>query len=203
MSVFVFIMFYNLLMSYFKDLETSADKAAQRLLGCELERVMLNGEILRVRIVETEAYDQNDPASHSSRGQTARNSVMFGPPGFLYVYFIYGMHYCCNISTGPDGFGEAALIRAVEPIIGKEIMSKNRKNISGVNITNGPAKTCEALLIDKTLNSHDLSESPLKLIMKPSVAARDIVQTTRIGIKKGAETPWRFYLRNNPYVSAT
>jgi len=125
---------------------------------------------------------------------------MFGSAGHLYVYFTYGMHYCCNIVTGKRGDGSAVLIRAVEPLEGEEIMEKNRRK-SGIEISNGPAKLCQALGIDKTFNGHDLSRSPLKLIYKEFLSNKKIIQTTRIGIRHGKEIPWRFYISGDPYVS--
>ncbi|MEJ0073469.1 MAG: DNA-3-methyladenine glycosylase [Candidatus Saccharibacteria bacterium] len=110
----------------FRFLDGSSVDAAPRLLGCVLERE-LDGQILRGKIVETEAYDQTDAASHSYKGRTPRTDVMFGPAGFLYVYFTYGMHYCMNIVCGPEGSGAAVLIRAIEPLEGQAIMRLNRK----------------------------------------------------------------------------
>lgn len=182
-------------------LDLSAPDAAKRLLGCELERILPDGHVLRVRIVETEAYDENDPGSHTYRGKTLRNSIMFGPAGFLYVYFIYGMHHCCNVVTGPDGHGEAVLIRAVEPITGESEIIGRRHGATGKNVTNGPSKLCEALGITRELNGHDLSRQPVRLHIKPALADTEIIQTTRIGLRLGADTPWRFYVKDNPYVS--
>jgi DNA-3-methyladenine glycosylase len=125
-------------MSDFDLLNTSASKAAILLLGCELER-NLNGQVLRGRIVETEAYDQMDSASHSFRGKTQRTEVMFGQAGYLYVYFTYGMHYCSNVVVGPEGYGAAVLIRAIQPLSGLGQMMQRRNNIQGPNLTNGPA----------------------------------------------------------------
>lgn len=181
-------------------------EVAARLLGCEIERSFPTSDggqpmRLRGRIIETEAYDQTDAASHSYKGRTPRTDVMFGPPGHLYVYFTYGMHYCCNIVTGPDGVGSAVLIRAIEPLQGEAIMSTNRRGAAGVNATNGPAKLCQALGIDKRWNGHDLRHAPLRLIVKPTLAQSDIVRTTRIGISRAKDVPWRFYIANNPYVS--
>src|SRR6478735_1935982 len=106
-------------------LSGSVDEVAPRLLGCHLVRE-LDGQTVRVKIVETEAYHQSDAASHSYKGRTPRTDVMFGPAGHLYVYFTYGMHYCCNIVTGQVGEGSAVLIRAVEPVAGEAIMTKRR-----------------------------------------------------------------------------
>jgi DNA-3-methyladenine glycosylase len=126
---------------------------------------------------------------------------MFGPPGFLYVYFTYGMHYCCNIVTGPAGHGSAVLIRGLEPLFGQDGMSLRRPHQHGVNLTNGPAKLCQALAIDKALNGHDLHQGPLRLIVPDEPLAQKTVQTTRIGINHAKDVPWRFYIRGNPYVS--
>ncbi len=183
-----------------KQLSVPAEQAAPRLLGCRLVR-RVGGRQLSGRIVETEAYSQDDVASHSYRGQTPRTKVMFGPAGFLYVYFTYGMHYCCNVVTGPDGHGSAVLIRALEPLEGQEVMAKNRHNRSG--LCDGPAKLCQALEIEKSFNGHDLRREPLKLLLEPPLPQTDIVQTTRIGISRGQDVPGRFYIRGNPYVSRT
>jgi DNA-3-methyladenine glycosylase len=183
----------------FAFLEGAASEAAPRLLGCILER-RLNGQTIRVKIVETEAYDQTDVASHSYKGKTRRTEVMFGQAGHLYVYFTYGMHYCCNIVVGEEGYGAAVLIRAVEPIQGNEIIEMNRGRI-GVVATNGPAKLCQALVINKEMNGHDLSEGELKLVVEPMIGPDAITRTTRIGISQGKDVPWRFYITGNPYIS--
>ncbi len=181
-------------------LQGPAEEVAPRLLGCELvrelERVTLKG-----RIVEVEAYDQTDAASHSYGGESERTKVMFGPPGHLYVYFTYGMHYCCNVVTGVPGHGSAVLIRALEPLEGQDVMSRNRHDIRGEQLTNGPAKLCQALQIDKRLNGHNLRHRPLQLIIKPALPQTDILQTTRIGITQAKDVPWRFCIRGNPCVS--
>lgn len=184
----------------FSVLQQPASIVAPLLLGCELERT-IDGVVVRVKIVETEAYDQTDAASHSYKGQTLRTAIMFGPAGYLYVYFTYGMHYCCNIVVGETGHGSAVLIRAVEPIEGEDVMAQNRGGKTGVEISNGPAKLCQALLIDKVLNGHDVRNSPLKLTIREPLPNSEIIQTTRIGITKDTDTPWRFYINNNPYVS--
>lgn len=177
----------------------SAPDAARRLLGCELVRT-IHGNTVRVRIVETEAYHQSDAASHSYSGRSQRNDVMFGPAGYLYVYFTYGMHYCCNVVTGPIGEGSAVLIRAVEPLAGEPFMQDIRTK-SGVDLTNGPAKLCQAMGIDMAMNGHDLRSDPLRLIPQLEVESSAVVTTTRVGISKAIDVPWRFYLKGNPYVS--
>lgn len=181
-------------------LSQPAEVVAPRLLGCELVRE-INGQRLRGRIVETEAYDQTDAASHSYNGRTLRTDVMFGPAGHLYVYFTYGKHYCCNVVTGPAGHGSAVLIRALEPLENATAMTKRRGGRGGVETTNGPAKLCQALDIDKQLNGHDLRQPPLRLIMRPAVPRSSIVRTARIGISQAKDVPWRFYLSGNPYIS--
>ncbi|HMM62223.1 MAG TPA: DNA-3-methyladenine glycosylase [Candidatus Saccharibacteria bacterium] len=173
---------------------------AKQLLGCVLERT-INDEIINVRIVETESYDQDDLASHAFGGQTKRNSVMFGNSGHLYVYFTYGMHYCCNIVTGPSGYGSGVLVRAVEPINGIASLSINRKGITNVNVTNGPAKLCQALKIDFNMLGHDLHNKPLRLIKNRTLDDSEIITTTRVGISKAKDSMRRFYIKNNPYVS--
>jgi DNA-3-methyladenine glycosylase len=177
----------------------SAQDAARRLLDCELVRDFEDGQA-RVRIVETEAYDQTDAASHSYNGRTQRTDVMFGPAGHLYVYFTYGMHYCMNIVVGQKHYGAAVLIRAVEPIEGEDLLTEHRKK-SGIELTNGPAKLCQALRIDKRLNGHDLTKSPLTLEFNPALKNSNIIVTERIGISKAISEPWRFYIKANQYVS--
>jgi DNA-3-methyladenine glycosylase len=181
-------------------LDGLASEVAPRLLGCVLER-RVGGKLLQARIVETEAYDETDAASHSYKGQTPRTKVMFGEPGHLYVYFTYGMHYCCNIVVGPPGHGSAVLIRGAEPLEGEADMLPRRGGQSGRGLTNGPAKLCQALAIDKVLNGHDLRRPPLRLIARPKLPANQVVQTTRIGISRSRDAAWRFYIRGNPYVS--
>lgn len=173
---------------------------AKRLLGCELVMHQDIGDI-RLKIVETEAYHQSDAASHSYKGKTPRTDVMFGPAGYLYVYFTYGMHYCMNVVTGPAGEGSAVLLRAVEPLSGWNVLRGNRPGLPDEQLTNGPAKLCKALGIDTSWNGHDLRAKPLQLQMEPSLREDEIVQTTRIGISQAQDKPWRFYIRDNSYVS--
>lgn len=182
-------------------LSRPASVVAPLLLGCILEREV-NGMMLRVRIVETEAYEETDAASHSYKGKTERTNVMFGEAGHLYVYFTYGMHYCCNVVTDKEGVGSAVLIRAVEPLTGSEYMQELRHR-DGVELTNGPAKLCQALSINKSLNGHDLAQSSLTLIIWPPLPDQLITQTTRIGVSQAKDVPWRFYITGNEYVSWT
>lgn len=178
----------------------TAVSAARRLLGCKLTSTVA-GEYVTGTIVETEAYDQTDAASHSFAGRTPRTDIMFGPAGHLYVYFTYGMHYCCNLVVGPAGVGAAVLIRALEPLDGQSIMQERRRRQPLTASTNGPAKLCQALGIDKALNGHNLSLPPVKLHVYPAVDEANIVQTTRVGITKAVDLPWRFYVRGNAFIS--
>lgn len=183
----------------FEFLDVPVELAARRLLGCELHRE-LDGELLRVRIVETEAYDQDDPASHSHRGPTPRNQAMFDTAGHLYVYLSHGIHYCCNVVTGRAGYGSGVLIRAVEPLEGEASMEA-RRGRGGYELTNGPGKVGQALSIDLSLTRHDLGLPPVQLIERPAVRPEAIATSVRVGISKAADLPRRFYLRGNPYVS--
>ena len=125
---------------------------------------------------------------------------MFGEAGHLYVYFTYGMHYCCNIVTGGVGEGSAVLIRAVEPVAGVDILER-RRGKTGRDATNGPAKLCQAMGIDKELNGHNLEQQPLILRLQPPIDPSAITTTTRIGISKSQEVLHRFYITNNEYIS--
>jgi DNA-3-methyladenine glycosylase len=126
---------------------------------------------------------------------------MFGPAGYLYVYFTYGMHYCANVVVGEAGYGAAVLIRAVEPLDHESVLSERRGGRRGVEMTNGPAKFCQATGIDKTMNGHDLRKLPLKLIMQPPLSKDTIIATARIGISQAKDMPWRFYIRDSAYIS--
>jgi DNA-3-methyladenine glycosylase len=184
----------------FKLLNGEVVEVAQRLLGCILVRE-IHGLRLSGRIVETEAYHQTDAASHSYKGRTPSTEIMFGPAGFLYVYFTYGMHYCMNVVTGAEDEGSAVLIRALEPLEGTETMRLARHGLPDLQLTNGPAKVCQALSVDKVLNGHDLQEPPLQLLIQPGVPESKVIVTTRIGISKNKDRRWRFYLKGNPYIS--
>ena len=183
-------------------------RVAKHLLGCYL--VHLEGEATTLgRIVETEAYLVNDPASHAFIGQTPRNSVMFGPVGHAYVYFIYGMHSCVNTVTGQVGTGEAVLIRALEPLQGIGVMQERRRIHKLSLLCNGPGRLAEALAITRAFNGVPLFEGSLQiwsagsLPSAPVLGEAEIVQTTRIGIGKAKELPLRFYLKGNRYISRT
>jgi DNA-3-methyladenine glycosylase len=183
-------------------LKLPAVEAAPLLLGCVLSRRTPEG-LLSVRIVETEAYHQNDPASHSFAGLTKRTAPMFEPGGLIYVYFTYGMHYCVNIVVGKKGVGEAVLIRAGQPLEGIEIMKMHR-GIDNIHpLTNGPAKLCQALgIISTELSGKKLGPKTLQLTSGGTqINSDDIVISKRVGIKQAADNPWRFYIKDNPFVS--
>lgn len=188
----------------FAFLRQPASLAAPRLLGCEIASC-LNGQLIRGKIVETEAYDHNDAASHSYRGVTPRNAPMFGAHGTAYVYFSYGMHYCLNVVVGEENYGAAVLIRALEPLEGLDLMHQNRgsKIKNDINLCNGPAKLCQAFGIVKSYSGHDLSCLPLQLIIKPPLEHSQIASSRRIGIVQATDKEWRFFIQNNPYVSPT
>jgi DNA-3-methyladenine glycosylase len=161
------------------------------------------------KIVEVEAYDGSiDQAAHTFIGKTKRNEIMFQQGGYLYVYFTYGVHFCANIVTGNEEQGTAVLIRAVEPLWGIDVMTKNRygrdlKNAKEkLNLTNGPGKLCKAFNINRDHYGADLNGNQIFIIDQPLVENKNIIVTTRIGITKSVDLPWRFYIKDNPWVSA-
>lgn len=160
------------------------------------------------KIVEVEAYKgASDQAAHTYNGKTERNKIMFGPAGFLYVYFTYGMHYCCNVVTGNPGEGDAVLIRGIEPVEGLEKMAQNRFgkiNLTALqkkNLTNGPAKICKAFGIARQDNGTDLLGSKIFIADLMPGENKVIHSSTRIGIKKSVNLPWRYFIKDNPHVS--
>lgn len=175
---------------------------ARDLLGRFL-KCRTSGKLVTCRIVEVEAYHQEgDAAAHSFKGPSQRNRVMFGPAGHLYVYFIYGMHYCMNLVSEPEGVGAAVLIRALEPIHGEEVLMANRgANVSRRNLSNGPARCCAALTINSQYNGISLLGDLLWLEAGEPVGPGQVVETTRIGISKSVDLPWRFYVKDHADVS--
>ena len=169
-----------------------------------LNKVLVYGD-LAARIVEVEAYaGQEDPGSHGYRGQTARNRTMFGPPGHLYVYFTYGMHFCANAVCGPDGQATAVLLRAAEPVAGLEAMRAARTTARrDRDLCRGPARLCAAFGIDRTFDGADLVAGDHGVvIVDDGVAppARPAV-STRVGLSAGADLPWRYYIGEHPALS--
>jgi DNA-3-methyladenine glycosylase len=178
---------------------------AKDLLGKNLVR-RIQKKLLVGKIVEVEAYlGEKDPASHAYRGKTKRNEVMFRGGGHLYVYFTYGMHFCCNVVTEEAGRGRAVLLRAVEPIEGVEEMRKKRRFGSDRkdywNLTNGPAKLCEAFGIRREMNGADLLGNELFLTEGEEIPKSRIGSSTRIGVKNGADKNWRFYVKGEAWIS--
>lgn len=182
-----------LLVCMIPDLTTSLN-AAKSLLGWTLIHHTPLGDIGGV-IIETEAYSQEDEASHTFRGRTNRNAPMFEEAGTIYMYFIYGMHWCMNIVTGPKEHGEAALIRALYPTHGIELMHKYRKTSDFERLTNGPGSLVQALDIPPSYNGKKIDKTNLELL-KPDIKALGIIVSPRVGIKKAADKLWRFRLSN-------
>jgi DNA-3-methyladenine glycosylase len=180
---------------------------AQELIGKIL--VKKDGrKIFAGKIVEVEAYHGDfDQAAHSFKGITKRTEVMFHNGGYLYVYFTYGAHHCCNVVTGKKGQGTAALIRAVEPIAGINEMIKNRfgrklNNDKEIfNLTSGPGKVCQAFGIDRIHSGINLTENKIYILNNKKIPSKEIGTSTRIGITKSVDLPWRFFVKNNPYLS--
>lgn len=181
---------------------------ARSMLGKRLAR-RLDGKRLTGRIVEAEAYiGSGDLGCHASAGRTARNAVMFGPPGHAYVYFTYGMHWMFNVVTEAAGFPAAVLIRALEPLEGQAVMARNRKGRAGFDLCSGPAKLAQALAITRALNGADLCArctAELWLEDAPPIPDGEIAVGPRIGLNNTPEPwksiAWRFYVRGNPFVS--
>jgi DNA-3-methyladenine glycosylase len=174
----------------------STIEVAKSLLGCYLVHGKTTG-----KIVETEAYLEDDPASHSFKGKTKRNSPMFNKAGTAYVYFTYGMHNCFNVVTNVKGKGEAVLIRSLEPTKGIGLMKKRRCTENIRNLCNGPAKLVQAMAISIKHNNTDLINGNLKILSRNKKENFEIVQSKRIGIKKGSELQYRFYIKGNKFVS--
>ena len=172
-------------------LARSSLEAAPLLLGWVLERELPGGTI-RGRIMETEAYFEEDPASHSFRGETARNRSMFGPPGHAYVYFTYGMHFCMNVGTGAAGTGQGVLIRALEIVDGADLALANRNG--KLPLATGPGRLCQALGIDRTMDGHDFGQAPLRLVPGPLRENETIHSGPRVGISQAKELPYRFWV---------
>lgn len=168
-------------------------EAARALIGVRLTVDGVGG-----LIVETEAYERTDPASHAYRGPTLSNAAMFGPPGHAYVYRSYGIHWCLNLVCGPEA-GAAVLIRALEPTDGLEVMRARRGTENLRKLCAGPGSVCQALGITRALNGLPLDQPPFELLAR----AREypIANGVRIGLTKGVETPWRFGLRGSPFLS--
>ena len=188
---------------YTRDVLTVARELLGKILVKDENEIILSG-----KIVEVEAYDgEVDEASHTFIGKTKRNEIMFGEGGFFYVYFTYGNHFCCNVVTGINGKGTAVLIRAVEPLTGESVMIRNRfgrelKNEKEkFNLTSGPGKVCQAFSITKKHYGIDLTGNEIYILDNKKLTEEEIGISQRIGIKKSVHLPWRFFIKNNQYIS--
>jgi DNA-3-methyladenine glycosylase len=171
-----------------------AAEVAPRLIGA-----MLTVDGVGGRIVEVEAYDQGEPASHSYGGPTPRNATMFGPPGHAYVYRSYGIHWCLNFSCNPVGHGGGILIRALEPLYGLEMMWERRGRTEPRLLCSGPGKLCQALAVTRAMDGLDINAPPFEVALSPEPAP--VIAGPRIGISKAVDLPWRFGLAGSPFLS--
>ena len=176
------------------DFEGDSHIVAQQLIGAVLLVDGVGG-----RIVETEAYDREDPASHSYSGPTPRNQAMFGPPGRAYVYRSYGIHWCLNFVCREEGHGAGVLIRAIEPLQGLETMRERRGLTEEKLLCAGPGRVGQALGIVHAFNGMRLDRAPFRVLARDG--EQDIVAGPRIGISKAAGVPWRFGLARSPFLS--
>jgi DNA-3-methyladenine glycosylase len=176
--------------------DRSVHEVARDLIGCRLAVGPTAG-----LIVETEAYEESDPACHAYIGRTLRNEVLFGPPGHAYVYLSYGIHSLLNFVTEPEGTASAILIRALEPTDGIDLMRERRGQESREALCSGPGKLTEALGVDLSLNGADLFAPPFELDEAAADPALEVVTGPRIGITKAADLPWRYAAAGNRYVS--
>ncbi len=174
-------------------LDQDAPIAARELIGWQFFVAEIDGSLTGGTIIETEAYSQRDAASHSYRGKTKRNEIMFGESGVLYVYFTYGMHWCLNIVTGSIGDGQAVLIRALQPSSGIQNMRGRRNNRPDTELTDGPAKLCQALDVTGADNGSILNNGNFLLKPPKNLDTKiKIIATPRIGIKNDTGRLWRF-----------
>ena len=180
---------------------------ARELLGKIIVK-RSGGKILSGKIVEVEAYHGDyDQASHAFKGKTKRNEVMFNEGGCLYVYFTYGAHFCANIVVGKKGKGIAVLIRAIEPVEGIDVMIKNRfgreiiQDKEKYSLTNGPGKLCQALGINRDHNGTDLTGNEIFILDQPKLKGKEIGVGKRIGITRSVDLQWRFFIKDNSFVS--
>lgn len=173
-----------------------APDVARALLGVELVVDGVGG-----LIVETEAYDVFDEASHSFTGRTPRNAAMFGPTGRAYVYRIYGLHWCLNLVCDTTAPGSAVLIRALQPTLGVATMRLRRGKLSDTALCSGPGKVAQALAIDGRLNGADLDRAPFALRRIAEVPDRTVLCGPRVGVSRAIDTPWRFGVAASPWLS--
>lgn len=168
------------------------DEVARSLLGARL-RSLGGGELTEVELTEVEAYGgADDPASHAFRGRTARNESMFGPAGTIYVYRSYGVHWCMNIVTGPEGTGQAVLLRAGRPVAGEAVMIRRRGR--STNLADGPGKLTQALGIDAMHDGLRLGATDLVAVVRRESSPPTFIATPRVGISRATDRPWRYVL---------
>ncbi|WP_028927386.1 DNA-3-methyladenine glycosylase [Pseudonocardia acaciae] len=187
-----------------QELATDVLDAAHRLLGCTVEADTPDGPVA-VRLVEVEAYrGADDPASHSYRGRTPRNTVMWGPAGHLYVYFVYGMHFCANVVCLTEGVAGAVLLRAGE-VVSDVALARARRPTArrDAELARGPARLASLLGLGREHNGVDLTDpgSPVRLLAAPPVPLESVRSGPRVGVAAAHELPWRFWLDGSPSVS--
>ena len=195
-----------------------SQEVAPDLLGCVLEHETAEG-LVAVELTEVEAYaGETDPASHSYRGRTGRNGVMFGPPGYAYVYFTYGMHFCVNVVCMPAGIPRAVLLRAGRVTAGEDLARRRRTRwrseasqgsvLPARDLARGPARLCQALAIDRAQNGLDVCSADGELRLRPADpglradGAIEVAVGPRVGVSAAADVPWRFWAAGDPTVSA-
>ena len=195
-----------------------SQEVAPDLLGCVLEHETAEG-LVAVELTEVEAYaGETDPASHSYRGRTGRNGVMFGPPGYAYVYFTYGMHFCVNVVCMPAGIPRAVLLRAGRVSAGEDLARRRRARwrseasqgsvLPARDLARGPARLCQALAIDRAQNGLDVCSADGELRLRPADpglradGAIEVAVGPRVGVSAAADVPWRFWVAGDPTVSA-
>jgi len=172
----------------------SVNDVAPELIGASLLVDGVGG-----LVVEVEAYDQEDPASHGYRGPTARNASMFGPPGHAYVYRSYGIHWCLNLVCAPEGVAEAVLVRALEPTHGLNRMEERRRTDNPRLLCSGPGRRCEALGVTREQDGLPLDRPPVDL--RPRASQVEVARAPRIGITRAADLPWRYAMAGSRFVS--
>jgi DNA-3-methyladenine glycosylase len=176
------------------DFSAPSHEVAPQLIGVT---VLVNG--VGGRIVETEAYDMTEPASHTFSGPSARNASMFGPPGHAYVYLSHGIHWCLNFVCREPGHGAGVLIRAIEPLAGLDAMRVRRGGEDVRMLCSGPGKLCQAMAVTRAHNGLTLTAPPFELVARPAPPALAVGQ--RIGISKAVELPWRFGEAGSRFLS--
>ncbi len=178
------------------DFDAPSIVVARALIGASLFVSGVGG-----RIVETEAYDESEPASHTFGGQTPRNAVMFGPSGRAYVYRSYGLHWCLNVTCMPPGHGAGVLIRAIEPTRGIAAMRERRGLANPRLLCAGPGRLCQALGVTQAMNGLRFDRPPMRLVPRAEGDAFAVAAGARIGISKSRELPWRFVLADSAFLS--